>query len=66
MKNADMLPTIEDQALDGVTGGSVGSLTAQLIGNALQTSMGVAKEGWAGVGRAFSAIGDFLQGKGAK
>jgi hypothetical protein len=64
MQKTEKLPTIEDQALEGVTGGAgIGTLTSALINNAMQISLGVAKERWAGVGRAFSAIGDFLQGK---
>jgi hypothetical protein len=65
MQKTHMLPTIEDEALDGVTGGAgdVGTLVAKVMDITIKTPMAIAGARFTALGGIFTAFGEFLQGK---
>jgi hypothetical protein len=61
MQSTQNLPTIEDEALDGVSGGaSLGSLRAQAVGMGVKTTARIASGQFAFLGAVFTGISDML------
>lgn len=63
MQSTQNLPTIEDEALDGVSGGvaTIGSLAAQAVQNGMKITTRVASDSFGLLGTIFTGISDLLK-----
>jgi hypothetical protein len=64
--NNEMLTTIEDSALEAVSGGGIGATIGGAVDHALDLVGGVVSKGLSTVGGALSGIGGFLSGLGGR
>jgi hypothetical protein len=60
--NADMLVTIEDEALESVAGGGIGTAIGGAVDRLLSGALGLIGGVLTGLGSALTGLGSFLKG----